>query len=275
MSSYNGYIERLSKKIHARLADIEAVYNFELGEEFEVAICHLLSDILPVKFGICRGFIVTEEGEKAGDDIIIFDKLSCPTLRSLNEQNFAVKEQIPIEAVYAYIECKHSLKDEAIFNKAMQQIREVKALLLKRESIPNQEYEVDGPIYMNKVRDWPRQFPSRKNQPFCLIISKDCNEIFSKNIQHDKYTPDLLIMSKDYIATQSINLGPDGIKGALFVDDKFWAGLRIEKVNGLAFGIGMITLMYALSWIELVPIDWSKSLNKVYWANLSKNVSLS
>jgi hypothetical protein len=44
MSSYGGYIERLARKVEARLQDIEAIYNFDLGDEFEVAICAFLKD---------------------------------------------------------------------------------------------------------------------------------------------------------------------------------------------------------------------------------------
>lgn len=54
MAAYNGYIERLSRRVSARLTDIEAVYNFEYGPEFEVVLCHLLTDILPSKFGVAR-----------------------------------------------------------------------------------------------------------------------------------------------------------------------------------------------------------------------------
>ncbi|SDW00058.1 hypothetical protein SAMN05444064_1013 [Pseudomonas syringae] len=105
MSSYGGYIERLARKVEARLQDIETIYNFDLGDEFEVAICALLEDILPAKYGVCRGFVVAENGDKAGNDLIIYDKMSSPTLRSSISRQFPVKEQIPGDAVYAYIEC--------------------------------------------------------------------------------------------------------------------------------------------------------------------------
>ena len=264
MSTYGGFIERLSRKVSARLLDIEAVFNFDLGGEYEVAMCHLLEDVLPSKFGVCRGFVVAEDGELAGDDIIIYDKLLSPTLRASAGLQYAVKEQIPVDAVYAYIECKHSIEDEQVFNKAINQVREVKKLLFKRKSLVNETYEVDGPRYNGKVQDWPRQFPKLKNQPFCVIVARKSNGKVPEPIIKDLYTPDLLILGEDYIVTQSAVLGCDGIKGTLFYDDCYWAGLRVDSVHGGAFGIGLVSLMQAISWIELVPIDWANSLNSAY-----------
>jgi hypothetical protein len=170
MSAYGGYIDRLSRKVEASLRDIEAVFNFDLGAEFEVAICLLLQEILPEKFGVCRGFVVDEDGRLAGDDLIIYDKLACPTLRAANGLQFAIKEQIPVDAVYAYIECKHSINSDSVAKKAMYQVRQVKELILSRTGKPNPEYEKDGPIYNGRVRDWPRHYPPYKNQPFCAIF---------------------------------------------------------------------------------------------------------
>src|SRR5687767_3822164 len=99
MSTYGGYIERLSRKVEARLTDIEAIFNFDLGAEFELVMCALLEDILPAKFGVCRGFIISEDGRSAGDDLIIYDKMSCPMLRASISRQYSVKEQIPVEAV--------------------------------------------------------------------------------------------------------------------------------------------------------------------------------
>lgn len=59
----------------------------------------MLEDILPAKYGVCRGFVVAANGEKAGDDLIIYDKMSNPTLRSGMSRQFPVKEQIPVDAV--------------------------------------------------------------------------------------------------------------------------------------------------------------------------------
>ncbi|MBC7917530.1 MAG: hypothetical protein H7Y28_06960 [Rhodoferax sp.] len=267
MSTYGGYIERLSRKVEARLADIEAVFNFDLGAEFEVALCALLEDILPARFGVCRGFVVTEDGRSAGDDLIIYDKMSCPTLRANIGFQYSVKEQIPVDAVYAYVECKHSIAETVVLEKAISQTRKVKELLLSRRARKNLGYEENGPIYNGKVRDWPRNYPPLKNQPFCAIFSRTYDSGLAIPSQHDRLNPDLLVLGSNHIATQSVLLGPDGIKGALFYDSKYSAGLRVEPAVGNAFGLGLVTLLQALSWIELEPIDWSETLNIAFASN--------
>ena len=46
-------------------------------------------------------------GNKEGDVSITYDQELYPTLRFLDSDNqFAQKEQIPVEVVYAYIEAK-------------------------------------------------------------------------------------------------------------------------------------------------------------------------
>lgn len=269
MSTYGGYVDRLSRKVAARLTDIEAVFNFELGQEYELAVCLLLEDILPAKFGVCRGFVVAANGEKAGDDLIIYDRMSCPTLRSNQGRQYAAKEQIPIDAVYAYIECKHSIKTKEVFETAVSQARAVKKLLLRRPARVNPDYERDGPVYNGKPRDWPRTFPPRKNQPFCAVFSREFVPSSFGQVQLDGFTPDLFILGQEHLATQSAVLNQDGIKGALFFDDRHDAGIRLETLKGQAYGVGIVTLMQALGWIELVPMDWSDTLNAAHWSALT------
>jgi hypothetical protein len=100
---------KLSAKFKSRFDEISAVHNFEFGNEFEVAICESLREFLPEKFGICRGYAVSKDGEKAGDDIIIYDAINFPTLKFKKRNDFSSKEEIPIEAIYAYIEAKHTV----------------------------------------------------------------------------------------------------------------------------------------------------------------------
>ncbi|WP_225607752.1 MULTISPECIES: DUF6602 domain-containing protein [unclassified Pseudomonas] len=255
------------------MQDIEAIYNFDLGDEFELAICALLEDVLPAKYGVCRGFVVTEDGRTAGDDVIIYDKMSGPTLRSSSSRQFPVKEQIPIDAVYAYIECKHSISSDAVLAKAIDQAEAVKKLVLTRRTLDNPGYEVDGPVYNGRPRDWPRTFPPRKNQPFCAVFARKYSPDVVVPGRHGEYTPDLLILGSNYIATQTVNLGPDGVKSSLFFDTKYAAGLCPEQVPERAYGLGLVTLLGALSWIELLPIDWTRTLNSTFSESLRKGTT--
>lgn len=261
MANYDNYPQRLSQQVMSRFLEIEAVYNFEYGDETEVALCQILTNILPDKYGVCRGFVIDKDGKRAGDDIIIYDKMNFPLIRQNRSNDFSLKHQVPIEAVYSYIECKNSIENQDVLDKAFDQVKKVKELLLSRESIENPKYEKDGPIYKNKVRDWPRQEPKYLNQPFTMIFTRK----WDNTLKTEKYkginTPDLLVLGENEIATQKVNLGADGIKGALFFDIKHFATLKQESINGNSFGISIIMLLQALNKIELVNIDWISILN--------------
>ncbi|MCF5167531.1 hypothetical protein GIW45_26725 [Pseudomonas congelans] len=268
MGSYGGYIERLARKVEARLQDIEAIYNFDLGDEFELAVCALLEDVLPARYGVCRGFVVAEDGRTAGDDVIIYDKMASPTLRSSLSRQFPVKEQIPVDAVYGYIECKHSIATADVLEKAIGQAEAVKKLVLTRRGLDNPDYEVDGPVYNGRPRDWPRTYPPLKNQPFCAVFARKFSPEVALPRTYGEHTPDLLILGDSHIATQTVNLGADGIKSSLFFDTKYGTGLYAEQAPTNAYGLGLVTLLEALSWVELLPIDWTSTLNATFFENL-------
>lgn len=103
---YKNLIDRISDRAEAIFSEIESIYNFDKGDEFEIAVCKLLMAILPEKFGVCRGHVITKNDEVAGDDIIIYDKHNFPLLRLLDEDNLWRKQYVPVEAVYCYIEAK-------------------------------------------------------------------------------------------------------------------------------------------------------------------------
>lgn len=261
MSNYSSFTQRLSRLVSARFSEIEAIYNFEFGNEMEVALCQIISSVLPDKFGVCRGFVINQKGNRAGDDIIIYDRMNFPLIRKSISTDFLLKHQVPVEAVYSYIECKSSINTQEVLNKAFDQVRNVKKLLLTRCLLPNPKYEKNGPIYNNRPRDWPRQEPKFCNQPYTVIFTRKWNSKLVIDETNDECTPDLLVLGKNEIASQSVNLGPDGIKGALFIDYDHFANLKIENVNGDSFGISLIMLLQALNKIELLPINWLSILN--------------
>ena len=96
-----------------------------------------------MQYGICRGFVVNAAGEKAGDDIIVYDRMRFPTLRALEGEDYSRKEQVPIEAVYAYIEAKHTLQlqgdGDSSAEHAITQVCRVKTLCSQRESVDTGE----------------------------------------------------------------------------------------------------------------------------------------
>src|SRR4051794_3054161 len=109
LMAYSDYLADFAKRFATAFDEIAAHHNFELGDEFEVAVCEVLRRVLPHRFGVCRGFIVNDAGAKGGDDIIIFDREAYPTLRLLPQDRFDRLEDIPAEAACAYFEGKHAL----------------------------------------------------------------------------------------------------------------------------------------------------------------------
>ena len=88
-------------------------YSFDYGPEFEIAVCEVLRIALPDRFGVARGYVVSADGSFAGDDIIIYEKARFPTLGLRGKDSYLKKEYIPAEAVYCYIEAKHTLHIES------------------------------------------------------------------------------------------------------------------------------------------------------------------
>ena len=156
---YNDYLKKLSQTIKFRFGQISTHYNFDKGDEFEIALCYILREILPNKYGISRGHVVSKNGDSAGDDIIIYDRERFPTLRIFPNESFDRKQDIPIEAVYAYIEAKHTLhlrgkeKDNQSLLKACSQVSAVKKLCNQRDARTEQDIH---PYFRSKFPSSPR-----------------------------------------------------------------------------------------------------------------------
>ncbi|WP_198283235.1 DUF6602 domain-containing protein [Sphingomonas sp. PAMC 26617] len=270
--AYDDFAGKLSRKVTARLSMIEAQYNFDLGDEYEVALCEVLADILPARYGVCRGSLVTFEGEQAGDDLIIYDRMAFPTLRSSISPNFAIKEKVPVEAAFAYIECKHrveigaTLQKSAALAKAVEQVRAAKALAAKRRSNPNPNYKEQQRFQRPKWDHLPAYLPELKNELFGVVFARQ--SAFAKGATKaggiqigGDFAPDLVILGDDLLFTPSALLDADGIKASLFYSSFFFPYLRDEHVEGAAIGLGLLTLLHVISWMDLLPIDYGQVLN--------------
>jgi len=78
--SYADYLRTFAGEFQGRFEKIVSMHNFDLGDEFEIAVCKVIRLILPHRYGVCRGFIVNDSGDSAGDDILIYDREEFPTL---------------------------------------------------------------------------------------------------------------------------------------------------------------------------------------------------
>jgi len=292
---YDNYILKIDKKAKSAFEEISAEHNFEYGPEFEIAICKLLRRVLPSKYGICRGYVVSKNGEKAGDDIIVFNKARFPTIRG-NKEDFAKKEQVPIEAVYAYIEAKHKLNSTS-FEKAVSQIREVKTLISKRPKIPinpitqNVKLNFQG-IDQNKVN----VYPNYGNPVFTMIWSKYSegekksttgkavvdmvNEILDE-VEKEENAPDLIIAGEKACGipviihekkqkNEVLSFTP-----APYHIPSLGTGYLLMQSESMNFGFAIAQLLWAIDWIELGHINYqsialetiTESLNELFKEN--------
>ena len=91
-----------------------------MGEAREDAIIDYLSKLLPFKYGITRGIIISANNkdltpdQSRQQDIIIYDKLNCPRLFAKSESNGEILTCVPIESVLCTIEVKSRLTTESI-----------------------------------------------------------------------------------------------------------------------------------------------------------------
>ncbi len=270
---YRNYLENISKKYSSLLGDVTAVYNFDLGDEFELVICDVLTKVLPKKFGVCRGFLVAKDGSKKGDDIIIYDKERFPQIRLFDDKDFARKQEIPIEAAYAYIEAKNSLingendKGEPYsFKKALSQVSEVKSLVSTREEISiNNAFDPYISIDLN-LRKGRKNWPSYINPFFTAIMAPQVKMKPSKTITNpdeitaelkgeypDKYSPDLVVAGMDVCYLPMI----ENTYTSPFYIENLSSLVHFEQ-KGNSFAMGMCSLLYALDTIHLGIMPWPK-----------------
>ena len=274
---YSKMIDTYSNAIENKFSEISTRYNFDKGEEFEIAICELLQSILPDKYGICRGFVVTETDNFAGDDIIIYDKDRFPTLRLLEKQKFDKKQEIPVEAVYAYIEAKHTLhlldneSGQSLY-KAFEQVNNVKKLEReKRGLLSIDPYSTFGGNFHTDRINWPnylnplygaiisRYVRNSSNKP--EILSTEMLDTLAKApLPKGTHIPDLVVLGSNDIMFPGIKNNTEMIYDSPFyIDGK--SSLIHNTVKKSALALGMIKLLYALDTIRLDKMPYRKIIN--------------
>jgi hypothetical protein len=281
--SYNKLIENLAKSVESKFGEISSRYNFDKGDEFEIALCELFHSILPSKYGICRGFIVTETDSFAGDDIIIYDKDRFPTIRLLESGKFDKKHEIPVEAVYAYIEAKHTIvidgKDSNLA-KAIEQVSTFKKL--PREKRPLVSLDHYTKITGNFSTEGRQYWPDHYNPSYGAIISRNIKfsngqpasftdfVTFIKTLVLTKgsLSADLIVAGKDtlFIPALPIKEGEITIESP-FVHDRYI--LHPFETLDYAFSIGIVNILYALDNIKLDKMPYLKIIGNAVKAKKS------
>lgn len=286
---YNDYVLNLHKAFEKRLDDISTQYNFDLGQEFEIAICEILRDFLPSKYGVCRGFVVNAEGAFAGDDIIIYDRNLFPTLRPNTKKAYDKKEKIPIEAVYAYIEAKHTL-DNASYDKAINQVIAVKELCSEREKM--NIYQVDPHVATDRKLPYPvLHWPTYRNPVFGMVLGRystgadgkyqtsQPEEIDSflkyklNAMKECPHSPDLIVAGPDnFLSPAHIDENGQNTPSLHFIPN-VTSGYQVLQKTGVAFGAGLAQLAGAIDWVRLGRMPWIRIVNDARFPESSETKS--
>jgi len=273
---YADFVQGIARSFDDALAAIETVHNFELGGEFEIAICETLRRVLPNRFGICRGYVVDSAGAVAGDDVIIYERLHYPTSRLLREEDYARKEKIPIEAAFAYVEAKHTLQiegdGESSLRKAVSQTASVKRLCQQREPVPLSQIARGINLGANLTAQSSAGWPDKRNPFYTVILARrvrlnrtgpilqSAEEIdralVGQNLDPE-LLPDLIVAGPSNVALPVLPLadGQRTIISPFTLDGR--TELACRMVGGIAFGVALVHLLWALDYIELGPMPWS------------------
>lgn len=276
---YRGFIETLATRFDANVSYIQAMYNFDYGDEFEVAVCQTLAAILPGRFGVCRGHVVNANGDQAGDDILVFDRFLFPTLRLLPVQDFSRKQWVPIEAVYAYIEAKHTLvvnggeKEGGSLLHACNQVSAVKQLLNTRAPVPINEIIRHVQLNGADIR-WPEDMPKLRNPAYAMILSRfvkadaksdrltdpiAISKVLGDFKFPDVYAPECIVAGDSIVALPGAIPKPGQIHAHLFYSKNSTASIPMIT-TGVSFGVAVCVLMTVLEMMQLGSLPWRQVL---------------
>lgn len=266
---YNDFLKNISQKFQNNFSEISAIYNFDYGDEFEIALCKSFRTVLPNYYGVCRGSIFSIDGESVGDDIIIYDQFHFPTLRLLEDNTFAQKQQIPYEAVFAYIEAKNTLVIDGsganTIEKAWTQCQNVKKL--NRKEVKYSKYSVNNIPFLKPLPYWPTIGNPIYTAIFSRGIRKSSNEqILDSNIGSNELLnkmrkleqskqPDLIIADYNSIFIPSISTQ---IESPFFTEN---SELFYTIAENIAYGLGLSMMFYAFDNIRLGSIQWPKVIS--------------
>ncbi len=273
------YITRLAKRFRKALDSIEAEHGFEYGPEFEMALCKVLGNALPDKFGIARGYAVNHLGKSVGDDIFIYERIRFPTFRGLHDADYSSKERIPVEAIYCYIEAKHTLHidgdDGQSLKKAVEQVKAVKALCREPQAVPLTDLGSGVNFSQGITVAVPAGYPDYRNPFFAAIVARYVKQARGKKSlstaeqireavlsrKHlleakNEDLPDIMVLGDSVVALPATKISAnEALVGPFLLPGRsFYHVCELDKT---AFGVGFCALMAALDWVQLDAMPWS------------------
>lgn len=276
--SYRGFVQTLAQRVLHNLATIETTFNFEYGDEFEVALCQSLRSALPDRYGVARGYAVNEHGNTAGDDIFIYERSRFPTLTLRHQDDFSRKEYIPIEAIYAYVEAKHTLQltgdGPQSLRHACEQVSSVKALCGTRPAIDPDQIGPYSRVQMGIRAELPKDFPTISNPAFGIVFARQVRKeskspVLSDPREIDHHlaeqeidsaeAPDLVVLGEHNLVLPALP-SADGshynLRSPFYIPGR--SVYHTAVVDGVAFGIAFLSIFAALDWIQLGVMPWHR-----------------
>jgi hypothetical protein len=277
---YGNYVQELSDCFQQSVDSIKYLSNCDAGPEFEMAICGTLKMLLPNKYGICRGFVVAQNGRHAGDAIVIYDQGRFPRVRTTTLEDLARKQAIPIEAVYAYIEFRHTVNihgdasDGQSLNKALGQVATVKALLDTRE--PFGFDLIDDQVRMPEGQHLvgPSYRPQLRNPSYGIVLARNVRRAKGSDILKSPEEIEQAFSTFPYpkeptdfvVLGDSVLLHPYGIAQINAMPRKAFrtfympgiTEMALSRVRGIAFGIALCGLFSVLDSIRLWKVPWPR-----------------
>lgn len=197
-------------------------------------------------------------------------------LRSLEEDNYAQLEQVPVDAVYAYFEAKHTLHltgdGGQSLTKSLEQVARVKALCGTRPKVPlsllaSLNFDLGNIFQVNA----PPGFPDLRNPLFAGVLARWLREtpaspvitdpqaaadLLARGMGHRDPSADMMVLGSDLMALPVLEneQGRPVLVSPFYVDHRWRLGLH--PCRGMAFGGGLSLLLWALDFIELGRVQW-------------------
>jgi hypothetical protein len=255
---YNDYLKRISDVIESSYKSILAIHNFDHGSDFEIVICKLLKLLLPEKYSICRGHIIPKKGTPTNcDDIVIYDATSFIKVRPI-ENDLSAKQHIPAEAVYAYIEAKHTLNLDAL-EKALKQIQEVKSINREKCELHDLGNGISFPhIKFASTENWPEY----RNPIYTAIIARKRDSEITKQMLQTKLDascnngsilPDLIV-AENIVCLPKVGTRIDS---PFFILNK--SQMTVFEIE-MSMAIGLVNMLRAINFICLKQIHYEALL---------------
>lgn len=270
---YGGWLARIAGRFQEAFDKIQVTHNFEFGDEYEIAICKVLRGLLPARASVCRGYVVAANGSRAGDDVIIFDSGRFPTLRALalEHDGLAQKEEVPAEAVLAYIEAKHTVKLDASVEdgqslaKALLQVARVKAVPRPPVELTELDSRVNlGPALKVTVGEG---WPSCRNPLYAAVWARHVESAHGDRAAGFNRRMNELMPMQGLGGADAVVAGPFAAFHAALPKGRSAFALRpfhcqgtdlftsgAELLNPLGFAA--VHLLWAIEWVQLGRIPW-------------------